>query len=366
MSADDEEEGAGAAPASSAGFDVESIRALATEENTEPQTSDGRPRGHATRRTQSVTDTRVPADRQPEQASLLTSSAAKLTVRERKVVEVIRSSVERLGYPPSIREIGEAVGLTSTSSVAYVLRSLEQKGLLRRDPNLTRAIGTLRSRFDLEMPTAASTEPGSTSSSERHTDAVGPVKPAPVSGNKPRLGFVVDVAGFGRRGVEEQKNLYHRIDTLADQVIADLGFSDADVNSVDAGDSKVVFLPEGVTSSRVVPRLISALTERLAQDNRRYHDRMRLRIAIGSGAIGTDPPGYTGELVTDLHRMVDSTVLRAAIMDNEDVVLALILADTIRDEVIRPGYLDLTDFTHVEVTTKEFTASGWLRLFYGN
>ena len=44
------------------------------------------------------------------------------------------------GYPPSIREIGDAVGLTSTSSVAHQLRTLERKGYLRRDPNRPRAV----------------------------------------------------------------------------------------------------------------------------------------------------------------------------------------------------------------------------------
>ena len=42
-----------------------------------------------------------------------------LTPRQRKVLEVIRDSVERRGYPPTIREIGEAVGLSSTSSVSH-------------------------------------------------------------------------------------------------------------------------------------------------------------------------------------------------------------------------------------------------------
>jgi repressor LexA len=65
---------------------------------------------------------------------------AGLTVRQRKVLEVIRDSVERRGYPPSMREIGEAVGLTSPSSVAHQLTSLERKGYLRRDPNRPRAI----------------------------------------------------------------------------------------------------------------------------------------------------------------------------------------------------------------------------------
>ena len=63
-----------------------------------------------------------------------------LTPRQRKVLEVIRSSVERRGYPPSMREIGEAVGLTSSSSVSHQLATLERKGFLRRDPNRPRAI----------------------------------------------------------------------------------------------------------------------------------------------------------------------------------------------------------------------------------
>ncbi len=67
-------------------------------------------------------------------------TGADLTVRQRKVLEVIRSSVSLRGYPPSIREIGDAVGLNSTSSVAHQLRTLERKGYLRRDPNRPRAV----------------------------------------------------------------------------------------------------------------------------------------------------------------------------------------------------------------------------------
>ena len=63
-----------------------------------------------------------------------------LTARQRKVLEVIRDSVERRGYPPSMREIGESVGLTSTSSVSHQLTTLERKGYLRRDPNRPRAV----------------------------------------------------------------------------------------------------------------------------------------------------------------------------------------------------------------------------------
>ena len=63
-----------------------------------------------------------------------------LTARQRLVLETIRASVEQRGYPPSMREIGEAVGLTSPSSVKHQLTVLERKGYLRRDPNRPRAI----------------------------------------------------------------------------------------------------------------------------------------------------------------------------------------------------------------------------------
>ncbi|WP_205669341.1 transcriptional repressor LexA [Amycolatopsis suaedae] len=71
-----------------------------------------------------------------------------LTVRQSQVLEVIRAWVERVGYPPSVREIGEAVGLTSTSSVSHQLRALQRKGYLRRDPNRPRAVGVLAADAD--------------------------------------------------------------------------------------------------------------------------------------------------------------------------------------------------------------------------
>jgi len=66
--------------------------------------------------------------------------ATGLTSRQRRILEVIKDAVERHGYPPSIREIGEAVGLTSTSSVAYQLKVLQEKGFLRKDHRRPRAL----------------------------------------------------------------------------------------------------------------------------------------------------------------------------------------------------------------------------------
>jgi repressor LexA len=82
-----------------------------------------------------------------------------LTPRQRRVLEVIREWVQRFGYPPSVREIGEAVGLTSTSSVAHQLRALERKGYLRRDPNRPRAVGVRPADTPPQVSETPSEEP---------------------------------------------------------------------------------------------------------------------------------------------------------------------------------------------------------------
>jgi repressor LexA len=64
----------------------------------------------------------------------------RLSARQRLVLQTVQVSVAERGYPPSMREIGEAVGLTSPSSVKHQLQALERKGYLRRDPNRPRAI----------------------------------------------------------------------------------------------------------------------------------------------------------------------------------------------------------------------------------
>ena len=74
-----------------------------------------------------------------------------LSARQRHILEFMREWVDQHGYPPSVREIGEAVGLVSPSSVAYQLKVLERKGYLRRDPNRPRAV-------DVRLPSELSEE----------------------------------------------------------------------------------------------------------------------------------------------------------------------------------------------------------------
>jgi repressor LexA len=65
----------------------------------------------------------------------------KLSDRQRRILDFVAKYTGEHGYPPSIREIGQAVGITSTSVVDYNLKALERSGLIRRDKEVSRGLG---------------------------------------------------------------------------------------------------------------------------------------------------------------------------------------------------------------------------------
>ncbi|NCY10326.1 MAG: hypothetical protein EBX38_08080 [Actinobacteria bacterium] len=74
-----------------------------------------------------------------------TSPLARLSDRQRKILVYIEDCMRKRGYPPSVREIGEAVGLSSSATVHNHLATLQELGYLKRDPDKPRAIEV---RFD--------------------------------------------------------------------------------------------------------------------------------------------------------------------------------------------------------------------------
>ncbi|MGN7456938.1 transcriptional repressor LexA [Paenibacillus pasadenensis] len=86
---------------------------------------------------------------------------SKVSNRQQAILDFIKNEVRDKGYPPSVREIGEAVGLASSSTVHGHLDRLEKKGLIRRDPTKPRAIEILDgdSPTELPFPTAVSKIP---------------------------------------------------------------------------------------------------------------------------------------------------------------------------------------------------------------
>ena len=78
-----------------------------------------------------------------------------MTARQRRIVDFISQTIQDRGYPPTVREIGQAVGLTSSSSVHAQLANLERRGLIRRDAAKPRAMelqGTVRRSRGVQVP----------------------------------------------------------------------------------------------------------------------------------------------------------------------------------------------------------------------
>lgn len=121
--------------------------------------------------------------------SMQERAKGKLTPRQQKVLTVIRRSVDERGYPPSLREIGEAVGLTSPSSVAHQLAALERKGYLRRDPNRPRAM-------EVVSPDASAASrgyrgaPGATAAPQSMVDETGSGDERPTASYVPVVGRI--------------------------------------------------------------------------------------------------------------------------------------------------------------------------------
>lgn len=78
-----------------------------------------------------------------------------LTQRQREILELISSTVASRGYPPSVREIGDAVGLSSPSTVHSHLSTLASEGFIRRDPSKPRAIEVIRDDGAIPISRAA-------------------------------------------------------------------------------------------------------------------------------------------------------------------------------------------------------------------
>lgn len=111
--------------------------------------------------------------------------ATGLTPRQQRVLAHIKDSIEKRGYPPSMREIGQAVGLTSTSSVAHQLRTLEEKGYLKRDPNRPRALEVF-----LPEVMAARRSIGNVVDPDSEIDETGINDSAPAPANVPVVGRI--------------------------------------------------------------------------------------------------------------------------------------------------------------------------------
>jgi hypothetical protein len=208
------------------------------------------------------------------------------------------------------------------------------------------------------------------SGSGRHTGdvsvtaAVEPApKPARPTGRAHRVGFVVDVGSYGQRSAPAQEQIQRRLHALLRHVVADVGsdFDEVDHDS-GSGDGMVVFLPTCGDPAELLPGLLRSMSCRLAADNEVYRDRMRLRMAVGSGVVGDGRNGFSCPLVVNINRLVDSAPLRRAADEHPDSDLVVLVLDALHKDVVVPGYLPprSAEFQLVDVTMTESAEPAWL------
>ena len=175
-----------------------------------------------------------------------------------------------------------------------------------------------------------------------------------------RLGFAVDVVSYGQRTVQAQQRLGDRLHALLRQVVTDLGDAVDEVdNDSGTGDGTVVCLPARGDPTGLLPVVLRSAAARLAADNAVHGDRIRLRMAVGSGPVGGN--GFTGPLVINISRLVDSEPLRRAAEANLDADLVVLVLDTANSD-FAPGYLPVAAdrVGLVDLAMKESVRRAWL------
>lgn len=122
---------------------------------------------------------------------------ARLTRRQSEILTFVRRYAESHGYPPSVREIGQAMGVTSSSTVHSHLGALERKGYLRRDPSKPRALEILRDQGGptarvVTLPVVGQVAAGTPILAEQNVEEHLPVPAEMLNGAE---GFVLKVKG---------------------------------------------------------------------------------------------------------------------------------------------------------------------------
>lgn len=181
-----------------------------------------------------------------------------------------------------------------------------------------------------------------------------------------RMAFVLDVVGYASRTVPRQQEVQRRLHALVDATLDECELK-LDPEIVDyqwTGDGINAVLPADIDPTAALPVLIRSLASVLGADNAHSADRIRMRMAVSVGLIERGPTGFTGQLIVDINRLVDSAPLRAALAAAPSSDLVVAISDQVYAMMIRPGYPGIPSgqFTRVDVVAKEFSGPAWLWL----
>ena len=186
------------------------------------------------------------------------------------------------------------------------------------------------------------------------------------AGLRLRMAFVLDVAGYGARTVRQQQEVQQRLRQLVDATLGgcELKLDQEIVEHQWTGDGINAVLPADIDPTATLPLLIRSLASALGADNAQSTDRIRLRMAVSAGLIERSVAGFSGQLIMDISRLVDSSALREALAACPAADLAVAISDHVYAMVVRPGYPGIPDgqFSPMRVVAKEFSAAAWLWL----
>ena len=181
-----------------------------------------------------------------------------------------------------------------------------------------------------------------------------------------RMAFVLDVVGYSVRTVPQQQEVQRRLRALVDATLdeCDLKLDPEIVDYQWTGDGVNAVLPADLDPTATLPVVIRSLAAALGADNARSADRIRIRMAVSVGLIERGATGFTGQLIVDINRLVDSAPLRAALAEAPTADLAVAISDHVYIMMIRPGYPGIPrgQLTRVNVVAKEFSGPAWLWL----
>jgi hypothetical protein len=177
-----------------------------------------------------------------------------------------------------------------------------------------------------------------------------------------RLGFGLDVVNYSARNHQDKRDAQRRVAEIVIDVLADLRLSPSDTDHQGTGDGLNMFLPVDVEVHSALLRLVRGVAERLDHDNKRYTDRLRLRMSTVFGPIGPAALGFSSNTIIEVARLLNCAPLRTAMEYNPDAHVAVLVSDALYSSVFteRHAGLDVSMLHRVEVGEKSYERPAWL------
>ena len=137
----------------------------------------------------------------------------------------------------------------------------------------------------------------------------------------------------------QEQQVERRLQRLVDATLAECGLK-LDPEIVEhrwTGDGINAVLPVDIDPTVILPLLIRSLASALGADNARSADRIRMRMSVSAGLIERHAAGFSGQLIVDINRLVDSPALRQALADAPACDLAVAMSDHVYAMVVGPA-----------------------------